>query len=151
VRGGSLLACVCDLPLATADLESKAANDEMTILPRVKHQTLLDLDKMNLNLIFLYLVLPTDSHYASLGYLSSITSSTTSPFHLSTSVLSRSTLLEDCTMPKQPTKKGKAKGPHYRPKDTKKLQKASYQPALNSPPRPASATASSLSERTPPS
>ena len=52
-------------------------------------------------------------------------------------------------MPKQPTKKRKAEGPHDRPKDTKKLQKASYQPALNRLPRPASATASSLSERAP--
>jgi hypothetical protein len=52
-------------------------------------------------------------------------------------------------MPKQPTKKRKAEGPHSRPKDTKKLQKASYQPALNRLPRPASATASSLSERAP--
>ena len=52
-------------------------------------------------------------------------------------------------MPKQPTKKRKAEGPHNRPKDTKKLQKASYQPALNRLPRPTSATASSLSERAP--
>jgi len=52
-------------------------------------------------------------------------------------------------MPKQPTKKRKADGPHNRPKDTKKLQKASYQPALNSLPRPTSATTSSLSERAP--
>ena len=41
-----MLACVCDLPLATADLEAGQRMNEMTILPRVKHQTLLDLDKM---------------------------------------------------------------------------------------------------------
>jgi hypothetical protein len=50
-------------------------------------------------------------------------------------------------MPKQVTTK--RKGPQREPKDmslSKKLQKASSQPALNSPPRPASATDSSLSK-----
>ena len=76
-----------------------------------------------------------------------------SPFHLSTSVLSRSALLENCTMPKQVTTKRKVEDPNHRSKamPTKKLKKASCQSALNSPPRPASATDSSLSESFPPS
>jgi len=51
-------------------------------------------------------------------------------------------------MPKQLTTKRKAEEPHHGPKamPTKKLQKAFSQPALNSPPRPASATDLSLSE-----
>ena len=81
----------------------------------------------------------------------SITSSTTSPFHLSASVLSRSALLGNCIMPKQSTTKRKAERPHHGPEalPTKKLQKASSQPALNSPPRPTSATDSSFSESPP--
>jgi hypothetical protein len=50
-------------------------------------------------------------------------------------------------MPKQLTTKRKAEEPHHGPKamPTKKLQKAFSQPALNSPPYPASATDESLS------
>ena len=71
-----------------------------------------------------------------------------SPFYLSTSVLSRSALLENCTMPKQVTTKRKVEDPNHRSKamPTKKLKKASCQSALNSPPRPASATDSSCSD-----
>src|SRR5271163_4390048 len=55
-------------------------------------------------------------------------------------------------MPKQLTIKRKAEGPDYGQEamPTKKLQKASSQPMLNIPPRPASATDSSLSESPPP-
>src|SRR5271170_8238790 len=51
-------------------------------------------------------------------------------------------------MSKQLTTKRKSEGPHHGPEamPTKKLQKASSRPALNNPPRPASATDSSLSE-----
>ena len=51
-------------------------------------------------------------------------------------------------MPKQLTTKRKAEWPHHGPKamPIKKLQKAFSQPALNSPPRPASTTDLSLSE-----
>src|SRR5271155_393634 len=58
----------------------------------------------------------------------------------------------NCTMPKRLTTKRKAEGPDYGQEamPTKKLQKASSQPMLNIPPRPASATDSSLSESPPP-
>ena len=51
-------------------------------------------------------------------------------------------------MPKQLTTKRKAEWPHHGPKamPIKKLQKAFSQPALNSPPRPASTTDLFLSE-----
>ena len=54
-------------------------------------------------------------------------------------------------MPKQLTTKQKAEGPDYGQEvmPTKKLQKASSQLVLNSPPCPTSATASSLSEMAP--
>ena len=55
-------------------------------------------------------------------------------------------------MPKQVTTKRKAKGSHHTPKvmPTKKLKKASRQPALNSQLHSASAPDSSLSESPPP-
>ena len=61
-------------------------------------------------------------------------------------------MLENCTMPKQLTTKRKAEEPHLGSKamPTKKLQRAFSQPALNSPPRPASATDLSLSESSSP-
>jgi hypothetical protein len=74
------------------------------------------------------------------------------PFHLSTSVLSRSPLLENCIMPRQSTTKRNAEGSHHESEamPTKKLQKASSQPVLNSPPRLTSTADSSLSESSPP-
>src|ERR1700733_98024 len=75
-------------------------------------------------------------------------------FHrfLFTSVLCRSTLLENCKMPKESTTKRNTEAPHYGSEamPTKKLQKASPQPVINSPPRPTSLTDSSLSESPPP-